>query len=278
MKVMFDTSCVYSIFAKDLEPNIYEQLPKPTNECIYTTSSYLRMEFFRRWIITGIELYSYAKIVKDIGRTFDYFSNRFSNRENKIVLKWSAGYINSIEKRRPGDGINDFGWLVYKLSLAYDNIFKKIAQPKVCCKRGEVKMFSEMTTLDKTLQDFYQRFKPSELSVGNKSPCKLEGLLDFKGSCSKVKPIINAELKNYPQDSRRPLKNFQEAIKDFISSDKTPDCEDCYKIGDVLIALDQPPKTTLYHIDHSFSALCPILGHEHKHVQSELKSSPPLEV
>ena len=47
-------------------------------------------------------------------------------------------------------------------------------------------------------------------------------------------------------------------------------CNDCRKIGDAVIALEQPPETCLVHLDKAYTKFCPFLKREHKHIKSAI--------
>lgn len=267
-KALFDTSCIHAVIAPDLEPSVCKQIPQPSKTCKYFTSMYLRMEFLRRWIITGIEIYARAGLTKDIAETLNWFSHRFGSRENKIVLQWSAHNTKSFQEDPTGEPVQRFGWLVIKLAFRYDQIFKKFVQPRTSCKRGLVEIDSNSPTMRKALFDFHERFSSPEHT------CKLESLLNIGKGFPKLRRVLDTDPSDYPRESRRSLKELQKNLERFVKEQKTPTCQDCHTIADVLVALEQPPKTTLYHIDHSFSALCPILKHRHKLIQSVLASAP----
>lgn len=268
-KVLFDTSCVYAVLSHNLEPTLASQFPPQTKKCIYYTSQYLRMEFLRRWIITGIEIYLDACVRKDINETLQNFSHHFSQRENKIVIQWANRYIESIiSAGPPTEPIDWFGWEVLSLALNYDEIFHHLVQPKTGCKRGEVVMDFDNPTRREVLWDFHERFTDRE------HKCKLEAILDIKNKCPHLRKMRKASRKDFPDLSVQHLLGFrklQSEMEKIINSGQAPKCDECYKIGDIIIALEKPPKTTLYHVDYSFSAICPLLKTEHKQLDSVLK-------
>lgn len=266
-KALFDTSCVYSVLNPSMEPTLAIQLPFQTKRCIFYTSQYLRMEFIRRWIITGIEIYSHARVTKDINETFQYFSHRFSSRENKIVLQWANRYIKSIKDEPPGDCVEWFGWEIYSFALKYDETFQHMVQPKTGCKRGQLEMDTESLTRLEMLRDFYERFTSCEHT------CKLEELLDIKNACPRLRRVRQASPKNVPTECKKSFSKLQAELEKIIKHGRAPHCDKCHKIGDILIALEQPPKTTLYHVDYSFSAICPLLKNKHKQLDSVLKTA-----
>lgn len=266
-KVLFDTSCVYAAIDPSLEPTVSSQLPTQNKTCQYYTSPYLRMEFFRRWIVTGIDIYLRTRITRDINETFHYFSHRFSHRDTKIALQWACRYMKSIQADPPTEPIERFGWEIYKFAQIYDSLFNRFIN-KTGCKRGQVSLDPDAQTRTEALKDFRQRFMLSDHN------CKLESLLNLSGGSPSTKAILQASAHAFPKQSRKALRGFQKKLKDLLATCETPTCENCYHIGDVLIALEQKPSWVLYHTDHSFSALCPLLKRKHKFIDCLYKTSP----
>ena len=267
--IILDTSCIHAVLAPTLEPTLYAQIPPQSKKCKYFTGQYYRMEFLRRWIITGIEIYFRAKITSNIAETLDYFSQNFSQRENKVVIQWAAHYIASIEKYPPQEPIERFGWVVFTLANAYDIKFMNNYVPvKTGCKKGEVQIDLESPTIEKALRDFYERF------IADDHKCKLDALLKVDKKCPSLHKIIKASKDDVPAKAQKAFLNLQKQIRWFIEKNQVPDCDNCKKIGDILITLEQPRNTVLYHVDNSFLALCPLLRREQKQLDSILKTSP----
>jgi hypothetical protein len=272
MNVLFDSSCVYAVLNPRLEPTLAEQIPTASKMCKYFTGPYLRMEFLRRWIKTGIEVYFRARLTGSMEETFDWFSHRFSQRENKIVLQWAVRYMKSVAATVKTDNekesVERFGWEVLSFAFEYDRVFRSYVQVKTGCKRGQIAFDESAPTLREALQEFYSRFNSTDYT------CRLDELLNVSNGCPRLRPVTGASTQDIPVKSRRGFKNLCLELQKFLAKGSTPDCNDCHNIGDFLIALEQPPKTILYHVDSSFSAICPLLGHEHKELQSLLASAP----
>ena len=266
-KVMFDSSCVYGVVSPELESGLAKQLPKMGRKCRYYTGPYLRMEFLRRWIVTGIEIYFRADVRGDVASTLQYFSNKFG-REAKIALHWATRYIKSIESGDITEPIEQFGWEVVNLALIYDKIFRTYVQPKTGCTRGETPLNFETETRKDMLRNFYRRFmSPSHT-------CKLDSLLNLQGGCPKLRKVREVDLSKFASKQKKGFTKLQKQLENLIVKASVPTCDTCSKIGDLVIALEQPPKTVLYHTDHAFSIICPLLNHAHQQVKSALSLEP----
>ena len=266
-KVMFDSSCVYAVVSPELEPSLAAQLPQMGSNCRYYTGPYLRMEFLRRWIVTGIEIYFRANVTGDVSSTLQYFSNKYG-REPKIALHWAARYIKSIKSNDIAESVEQFGWEVVNLALIYDKIFHTCVQSKTGCTRGEIQLDFETETRKDMLGNFYRQFKSPNHT------CKLESLLNLQGGCPKLRKVREADLSKIASERRKGFENLQKQLNTLVVKARVLTCNTCSKIGDLVIALEQPPKTVLYHTDHSFSVICPLLNHAHQQVKSALSLEP----
>ncbi len=69
------------------------------------------------------------------------------------------------------------------------------------------------------------------------------------------------------EETTRNLDSVKEMAKLLKRGDRFS-CGDCRKIGDAIIALEQPPDVCLVHIDRAFNRFCQFIGREHKHMKS----------
>lgn len=257
-KILIDTSCVLFALDRGLAPAVAKQLPLPKRAAAYYTSQYLRMEFFRRWIITGIEVYFQALLTDDFDDALAYHSQSFSPREVKVVLMWAAKFGKSLPPTSSKEKVEWFGDEVLKFARAYDILFSKSVSAKSGCKLGELSLDSHCPTRAQALQDFHERFTSQDKA------CNLEGLFQFEKGCPRLKMVLKASKEDVPDaKARRALTLLKKALCKFIQGKLNLTCRNCSKIGDAIIAMEQPRTHTLYHTDHSFSALCPLLGKKH---------------
>ncbi len=57
-------------------------------------------------------------------------------------------------------------------------------------------------------------------------------------------------------------------LSEFKKAGKWITCRECARIGDVIIALEQPSSWCLVHVDGDFHHLCHALGRRHKQLPS----------
>ncbi len=261
-KVLFDSSCVCGVLDRKLIPGFSEQLPRPGKKYAYRTTQYLRMEFLRRWIKTGTELYFLARRLGSLEEALVTFSQRYSIREVKVVTFWAAKFISALHEAPTDEPTSKWGTTVLRLALTYDCLFGRFASVKTGCKRGEVRINQSAVTVREALQDFYERFEPED------HICRVGELLEADEGFPLLRRIVRTDRKAHPAESRRGFGTLQCRAKDMLAEGGLPDCSACWKVGDLLIALEQPPSWVLYHVDHLFDALCPMFDSKHVKVKS----------
>ncbi len=261
IKVLVDNSCVLAALDHDLMPFVSGQLPKKGPACEYWTTQYLRMEFFRRWIITGIELYFCARRIGSLKEALAHFSHRFG-RQPKIILMLVANCWERALKDPPEDHVEYWGWQVYSLACLYDKLFNRHVTPPVTgCRRGETRLDLDAPVVRKALQDFYDRF------TAGQHDCKVRSLLANPVISSMLHEIFGADVKGFSADARRAFKDAKRKYTKLAAAIDCATCRTCSSIGDVLIAIEQPSWGTLYHSDHVFDLLCALLNKPHHKVQ-----------
>lgn len=265
--ILLDSSCVLSVLAPELYPDISGQIPKKTKARPYCQTDYLRNEFLGRWIITAIEIYMYARQAGQIHTAFATFADSFKPREVKAVLHWASIFVERNRVKIADDPVAQFGWELLRVARSYDKILDKRCPAVTECTRGRLEFEENPTTLDSLLCDFYTRFKEES------GECHLKrGFNPETVTHASLRRISSADPSECEPKSRPALKKLQANIKHFMTPLLEGDCETiaCWQIADVLIALEQPNTHVLYHTDHAFSALCPLL--KKPHVQLPKKS------
>ncbi len=266
-KILVDTSCIYAALNRTIDPPLSDQIPTQ-KDSEYWTGQYLRMEFLRRYVVTGIEVYCDARIRGSLANAIQIASHGFSSRRPRILLQWLATYVAQILANPPDEPIEQFGILVLQSAIRYDTLFNKYIPPKTRCKRGEIQLDLSLRGTHDILNDFYDRFTEDDVGC-NIAPLKQN---------SKYKRIKSAPIPSVSYPAKKAFQSIQSnQIPAFEASctSKTG-CPKlaCQKAGDVFISIEQAPTWTLYHTDHSFDALCEVLKHRnHKCVHSTKKTT-----
>ena len=262
--VMCDTSCALAAVMPDLLFEVAEQLPLGDRQCTFLTSLYLRMEFMRRWILTGIRIYIAARRRGSLSWAISWASEEMGSREPKAVAKWAAEYdrVKSRAKLGEAERCEQFGKLVLRCARDYDLLFRMVNPSKTKCRRGQLAFDYSARSTREALRDFYQRFSAEDHA------CGLAELLSPEHRCPKARPVVDANPTDVPSNARRAFKALHVKLNELFSTCRVPSCGSCSALGDLLIALEQPRRTTLYTVDHLFDALCPLLGKPHKRLAS----------
>jgi hypothetical protein len=91
--------------------------------------------------------------------------------------------------------------------------------------------------------------------------CPINQFMDFR-------PLGRASrLLSHPEVPTRT--NSGAALEKVRASGKPITCRECGRIGDAVIALEQPRSMTLIHIDRDFDVLCDALERPHRWLPSE---------
>lgn len=76
---LLDTSCVLAAFHPAF-PELRRQIEKHVANGVIWSTWYLRMEFYRRWILTWIETYFTAKHFGDLSQAFGWMKESYGMR------------------------------------------------------------------------------------------------------------------------------------------------------------------------------------------------------
>jgi hypothetical protein len=213
--------------------------------------------------MTGIELYMTARRFNSIHEALKWFEQSFSPREVKATVDWAGRYIDSILKEPPAEPIERLGWKVMEFAKTFDHLFGRyVKPPKTGCKRGEVRINDHACSMREALADFHERFGLLD------HPCKVGALIRSLLSSNLLDRLAAAELQAPRGSAQKAIVRLRNALAGHQNRQAPVTCKECAKLGDLLIAAEQPPTWLLYHLDASFDLLCPLFGAQHKCISS----------
>jgi hypothetical protein len=273
-KFLFDTSCVLG----KLHPS-FRDLRRQTEEIVgdgeLWTTWYLRMEFYRRWILTWIRLYFAAKRHGNLDEAIVWAVDKYGDREAKAVGHLLAAYHNAVVERGSDEreAIERVGELIYRIAYEYEQTFSKRWENNCGCQRRQT-IDRSGKTLDIALQIFYKEFSPDV------QDCPINSFLNFKSDSPKYRPIRGRRLKLKVVGSRKDgFKKLTERFESYVKKNEHICCTQCERIGDVVIVLDMPKRAlTLLHTDYAFDYLCESLGIPHRRLNATRAVSPEKDV
>ena len=147
----------------------------------------------------------------------------------------------------------EIGRIAVKNLKQFDRRFPSKIQNSCGCKTGG-------KSLEVDYNRFYEDLRLFVESVDNVPDCPINGFLGFGTGHGRAETL----LKHPGVDKTKSGEN----LATLVSKQKWIDCKSCEKIGDAVIAIEQPSSWTLTHIDADFNVLCEATGRSHKPIKS----------
>ncbi len=232
-----------------------EHFAEETSDGSLWTSSFIRKEYICRWILYYIEM----------AARIDHFES-LSDALYHLEQDWGRGpktAVHAISRfLQEKGGITDcrsaaeeFGRLAVTALYGFDRDFKMSASNRSGCTAGSAELRVDFNNLFDDLRRFVS-------DVENATDCRLRELLKL-GKSGGASTLLNDD------DSAKTevVTNLKKLAESGADAELT--CKQCRRIGDAVIALEQPKSWCLVHIDHSFNALCKATGRDHKQILSQ---------
>lgn len=278
-KHFLDTSVVIPMLVGSTPYRKYFQNEFGDEPCYI--SAYVQMEFKRGYFCHIIQFYLLLNLpsISTLGDAFELWSNRFSTRELKAVLRFAGDFINrySLVQSDPRDkekALGAIGSYVKRLEMKLRKRFRDTGIDSTRCTRAKVKFDTGGGSLTQGLQSFSDQFNDLETCSRG---CRI-GHFVFQRYQAEMKTYIEraATLPNRSIKENRGFAKIAEDLEEILSrTGQTCSCRDCQKIGDAIIALDARSDMQLEHTDYSFDHLCPPIGKPHRRHPSESQTVNP---
>lgn len=221
------------------------------------TSVYIRKEFIQAFFCELAYAAFYISQRTSVRDSLALLANRFSIRNIKVDVI-ALGILLDQQKsmHNPAIAAEEIGSLAIRWLKTFDRLFRDKIPNQAGCLIGLKRPSIDYNTMLKDLSHFYEDFMEPV------SDCPIN---DFVGIGSLQGRGLALLLEGSLQkiDSVRQLMALLEAGARFV-------CDDCRKIGDAVIALEQPEDQCLLHLDNAFNKLCPVLKREHKQIRSAI--------
>lgn len=218
------------------------------------TSVYIRQEFIRRWILYGIKMAFRIDHFQDLPSAMHHLNQEFSIRDVK-----TQNYLLAEMLRRKGsvhsgrDMAKEFARLAIAQLRKFDRQFSSRTSNSCKCKVGGKELKVDFNHLFDDLRAFRRLFD----SVDD---CEVNAFLGLSKSGKGARLLeVDGVQRTKAGENLAKLK----------AGDKWITCTQCARIGDAVIALDQPRSWYLVHIDKDFPILCKATGRQHKQILSE---------
>jgi hypothetical protein len=251
-KYLIETSAV-SVAINQSTPNHYQAFREAVSDGELWTSVYIRMEFVRRWIKYFFRLATTLQHFRNIPDALRHENQSFSIRDVKAINELIASLVEkqgTLSVDATADEIVRVA--IWKLRK-FDRLFQKKTNNACGCQIGGKKLHVDFNTLWDDVRSFIK-------ATGNVDDCPINHFLDFR-------PLSDAT--TLVSGAAAAETSAVKALLEVRRKETKVDCKRCKRLGDAVIALDQPRSWTLVHIDEAFDAICAALEKKHKRVASQ---------
>lgn len=219
------------------------------------TSIYIRMEFIRVFYCELAHMAFFISQRPSVRDSLVLLSNRFSIRKIKVDMLALAALLDQRSAmHEPALAALEIGRLANLWLKTFDRTFREKTPNQVGCLIGNKRPTIDYKTLLRDLNAFYEDF------TENVDDCPINDFLGMGSEQGKAHELLK-ETKLRKINSVNQLARILEAGRRFS-------CDKCRRIGDAVIALEQPEDQCLVHIDNAYNKFCVVLKREHKHLKS----------
>jgi hypothetical protein len=221
------------------------------------TSLYIRKEFVYRFFCELAYVAFYIAKRTSVKDALILLSQRYSIRKIKVDM---TAIAHLLEQRKvmdnPHIAAEEIGRLAIHWLKTFDRRFPDLT-PNACgCRIGHKRPSIDYNTMLKDLNAFYMDFtEPVD-------DCPINDFVGIGDRAGKGQALVT-EKTTQKIDSVENLAKLLSAGTRFV-------CDDCLKIGDAVIALEQPTDHCLVHIDNAYNKFCRFLKREHKQIRSSI--------
>jgi hypothetical protein len=214
-------------------------------------SVYVRKEYAARWVCDMI----YAALVMD--QSVDVADGMFRleqefGRKPKSSLAGISLYlrkVGTLPNDNPRKAAEELASAAIQALDDFDDAFGKLINNRSGCQIGGAKAVIDYDDLLATAHKFRETFQRPVLD------CKVNTFIQIRNPKGRLSPFLS--------DSKASKLDAVKNAKSFQDSQTHITCRECGKIGDVVIALEQPASHCLVHTDHSYNELCRCLDRQH---------------
>ena len=231
-----------------------EEFRRTVSDGVLFTSLYIRKEFIQRWICYFIDLAFCRDQSASLADAMDHANEAFGIRDVKTLNHFTTWFMREFGSLDSRTGAKEIARLAVIQLHKFDRLFQSRTGNSCGCAIGGKPLKVDFNDLLGTLGDFVRSFKSD-------SQCPINEFLGLQKRGRAARLLENDDVRTNTTAGKNldKLKARNIAI----------DCVQCRKIGDVVIALDQPSFACLVHIDSAFEILCEAVGRRHTLLPSE---------
>jgi hypothetical protein len=259
-KYLVETSAVRPILGDSTIAQVAHANEETADGTLWS-SVYLRMEYIRRWVCDAIRMATILSMCTDVGDALVIIEQDFSPRKVKGAIAVLAKLLREREMMHDTRiAAEELGSMAIRMMEKYDSVFSRRINDKTGCKIGGMKPEIDFNRLLSDLHKFYEAFNTPILD------CEINDYLQLDKPKPRIKPLLD--------DAKTKKLDVIVAMNTLKEDKKWITCNECKKLGDVIIALEQPNSWSLVHLDKSFVDLCRVLEKQNKQIKSVLGLKP----
>lgn len=219
------------------------------------TSYYVRMEFIRRWVCEAARVAFTVAHFSNVEEALYYLEQEFSQRKNKAVIATIAAFLQQVGPLASSQAAaEECAGLALRWLALFDATFPSKTQNTCGCRIGGMNPDVDYNNLIADLNTFYKSFSTPV------ADCPVNKFLHLGKPRGRSAPLLSDEAsRSVP---------VVETLAKYAENETWVTCTECVRIGDAVIALEQPASWTLVHTDDSFNKLCPPVNRNHKQIKS----------
>ena len=253
-KYLIDTSAVRPALGFSTSQHC-EHFRQVTKDGSLWTSVYIRMEFIRVWFCEFARIAFTIEHFNNVEQAMYFVEQEFSQRRNKSDIAGIGSFVNQIGPlRNCRAAAEEFASLAMRWLKTFDFVFPARIRNGCRCQIGGKTPNVDYNHFLADLHRFYEFFQTPVVD------CEIKAALGLQ------KPMGRAA--NLIKDPKAENLGVVAALEKQKRDDSDVTCVECARIGDAVIALEQPGAWTLIHIDKSFDDLCRVLDRDHKKILS----------
>lgn len=245
-------------------------------------SKYVSMEFHAACLRQLVEVYFLLDMphIATVSDGMKYAAQHYRARQLKMDLYASVilAELASARGFRTDDPqdkdqlLEAFGDYIVRLAWLFHRCFKNTGTDSARCARAAVLLRPEFGDPGTALKEFAAAF---DRKCEFRSKCDIDRF--FLAGQKHRAAVENLCSKGQVYEGKSEHEGFnkiRERLQGTLDKGKGPaSCAQCSYLGDAIIALDVPDDMRIAHLDHSFNALCKILGKKHIHLPSVVRAT-----
>jgi hypothetical protein len=253
-KYLIDTSAVRPALGFSTSRHC-DHFPQETKDGSLWSSVYIRMEFIRVWFCEFARIAFTIEHFDNVEEAMYYLEQEFSQRQNKSDIAGIGSFVNEMGPLRNCRAASEeFASLAMRWLKTFDFVFPARIRNSCRCQIGGKTPNIDYNHFLADLHQFYEVFQTPVVD------CEIKTALGLQKPMGRAASLIN--------DPKAATLNVVTTLERQRRDKSEVTCVECARIGDAVIALEQPGAWMLIHTDKSFDDLCRVLGKDHKKILS----------